>query len=262
MKILLSKWILIFFTFLIGFGLFLLPLGSAAIYSLKGLGGKGYSFINYTWLIHQDGFFSNILVSLRLAFLASILNLVLLVPTLVFLNIRALKLKPLVEFICILPLIIPVVSLALGAELSMPEWIQNSEYELVFFYVIMSLPYTYRALDNSLQSVPLRTLVEASRSLGATWVSTILKVIVPSIRAGIYGSVFLCFALSLGEYTITSLLHWDTFPTWTVEASQENILGAIAISVFSFVAVIGLLVALSLVTNKKRNASKIYETNG
>jgi len=61
----------------------------------------------------------------------------------------------------------------------------------------------------------------------------------------------LTFALSIGEYTITSLLHWETFPTWTVVAAQQNILGAIAISVFSFVGAIVLLTAIALFSKKR-----------
>jgi len=155
-----------------------------------------------------------------------------------------------VDFLCILPLIIPVVSLAIGAQVAMPKFLQNTEYELVFFFVIIALPYTYRALDTSLQTVQLKTLVEASRSLGASWSTTIIRVIVPAIRSGITGAVFLTFALSIGEYTITSLLHWETFPTWTVVAGQQNILGAIAISVFSFVSAIALLTVIALFSKK------------
>ena len=132
----------------------------------------------------------------------------------------------------------------------MPKFLQNTEYELVFFFVIIALPYTYRALDTSLQTVQLKTLVEASRSLGASWSTTIIRVIVPAIRSGITGAVFLTFALSIWEYTITSLLHWETFPTWTVVAGQQNILGAIAISVFSFVSAIALLTVIALFSKK------------
>jgi putative spermidine/putrescine transport system permease protein len=75
-------------------------------------------------------------------------------------------------------------------------------------------------------------------------------VIVPAIRSGILGALFLSFALGIGEYTITSLLHWETFPTWTVVAAQQNILGAIAISVFSFIGAIALLTAISLLSRR------------
>lgn len=232
--------------------IFIFPLLAATIFSFKGAGGRGYSFDNYLWLLHQDGFWPSLGTSVKLALLTGVLNIVLMVPTMVFLNLKANNWKPLVDFICILPLIIPVVSLAIGAQVAMPKFLQNSQYELVFFFVIISLPYTFRSLDTALSAVSLLTLVEASRSLGASWLSTILRVIIPSIRSGIIGTLFLSFALAIGEYTITSLLHWDTFPTWTVVAAQQNILGAVAISIFSFIAAITLMTGVALVPLKKK----------
>jgi putative spermidine/putrescine transport system permease protein len=249
------KWPLIISSSFLALLIFIVPLYGATVYSFKGAGGKGHSWANYQWLIHQDGFYPALFTSLKLAVLAALLNLFLMVPTMVYLNLKGMKFKPLVDFLCILPLIIPVVSLAIGAQVAMPAILQNTQYELVFFFVIIALPYTYRALETSLQTVALKTLVEASRSLGASWFSTIIRVIVPAIRSGITGAVFLTFALSIGEYTITSLLHWETFPTWTVVAAQQNILGAIAISVFSFVGAIALLSAIALFS--KRGAQRV-----
>jgi putative spermidine/putrescine transport system permease protein len=247
---LLRKWSIITFASLLGFTLFILPVIASSIYSFQKPGGKGYSFESYTWLVHQDGFFASIGTSLKLAILAGILNVCLMVPTMVYLNLKGQKYKFLVDSICILPLVIPVVSLAIGAQDAMPSLLQNTQYELVFFFVVIGLPFTYRTLETSLETIALKTLVEASRSLGASWNRTIIRVIVPAIRSGITGALFLTFALSIGEYTITSLLHWETFPTWTVVASQQNILGAIALSVFSFVGAIALLSTIALFSKK------------
>jgi len=249
------KWPLVISSSILAILIFVVPLYGATVYSFKGNGGKGHSWVNYQWLIHQDGFYPSLFTSLKLAVLAALLNLVLMVPTMVYLNLKGQRYKPLIDFLCILPLIIPVVSLAIGAQVAMPQILQNTQYELVFFFVIIALPYTFRSLETSLQTVPLKTLVEASKSLGASWSRTILRVIVPAIRSGITGAVFLTFALSIGEYTITSLLHWETFPTWTVVAAQQNILGAIAISVFSFVGAIALLAAIALFS--KRGAQRV-----
>jgi putative spermidine/putrescine transport system permease protein len=240
--------------------IFFLPLVAAAEFSFRKPGGKGHSFVNYTWLLQQDGFWPALGASFRLAVLSGALNLILMVPTMVVLNLKAKRYKSIVDFICILPLIIPVVSLAIGAQVSMPEFLQNTDYELVFFFVIVALPYTYRALDSAISAVDIKVLVEASRSLGASWFSTIMKVIIPAIRTGIIGSLFLSFALAVGEFTLTSLLHWDTFPTWTVVAAQQNILGAIAISVFSFALAIFVLTSVGILSARKKSLNLVIET--
>ena len=90
--------------------------------------------------------------------------------------------------------------------------------------------------------------------------STIVKVIIPAIKSGIIGSLFLSFALAVGEFTLTSLLHWDTFPTWTVVAAQQNILGAIAISVFSFALAIFVLTSVGILTARKKSLNLVVAT--
>ena len=142
----------------------------------------------------------------------------------------------------------------------MPEFLQNTDYELVFFFVIVALPYTYRALDSAITAVDIKVIVEASRSLGATWFTTIIRVIIPAIKSGIIGSLFLSFALAVGEFTLTSLLHWETFPTWTVVAAQQNILGAIAISVFSFALAIVVLTTVGVLAARKRSLNLVTES--
>ena len=134
----------------------------------------------------------------------------------------------------------------------MPAFIQNSQFELVFFFVILALPFTFRVLDSALSAVPLKTLVEASRSLGASWPSTIIRVVLPAARGGISSAFFLSFALGIGEYTMTSLLHWETFTTWTVVISQQNLLGSIALSTFSFLFAVALLVVIAIATSRRK----------
>ena len=245
------KYLLITISITLASIIFIFPLISSTEYSFRGNGGKGHNLSNYLWIIKQEGFLSHLFLSLELGLLAAILNLILMVPTALYVELKAKDFRPLVEFLCLLPLVIPVVSLAIGAQAAMPEFLQNSQFELVFFFVIISLPYTYRALQTSISNYPLQTLVEAARGLGASRIRTVITVIVPAIKSGISGAFFLCFALSIGEFTITSLLHWETFPTWTVVVSQQNILGAIALSVFSFIFAILLLIAIGVLTQSK-----------
>jgi putative spermidine/putrescine transport system permease protein len=259
MKHKIGKYSAISVTIFISLMLFVVPLFSAAEYSFRGSYGKGHDFTNYLWIIQQDGFLAHLMLSVELGALAGALNLVLMVPTITMLHLTHQRFRPIVDLICILPLMIPVVSLAIGAEVSMPSFLQNSQYELVFFFVILALPFTYRVLDTSFGSIPLKTLVEASRSLGASWLSTIIRIILPGAKGGITAALFLSFALAIGEFTITQLLHWDTFPVWTVNASQQNILGAIALSVFSFTFAVVLLGVIAFTSSSRSKREIVVE---
>jgi putative spermidine/putrescine transport system permease protein len=169
-----------------------------------------------------------------------------LVPTLTWLHLSQSKVRGLIDGLSLLPLVIPVVAFAVGAQISFPEFVQNTVLELPFLYFVLALPYAYRSLDIGLNSIPLKTITEAARSAGANWWRTITAVIVPVIRGSVMATIALTFALSLGEFTLTVLLHWDTFPTWVTFVAQDNILGAIAISMMSLIIPFLILTVITL----------------
>lgn len=224
----------------------LLPLGSASEFSLRQPMTQDHGFKNYLWIFEQPEFAHYVGVSLALAAVASIILLLLLVPTVVWLNLKGQKLRPFVDFITLMPLVIPVVALAIGAQNSLPEFAQTNQFILSFLYAVLAMPYAYRTLDTGLKAISLKTISEAARGLGANWFVTIIRVITPVIRGTVLSALFVSLALSFGEYTITSLLHWDTFTTWVTVISQQNIMGAIALSVFSLLSIFVFLLLVGL----------------
>jgi putative spermidine/putrescine transport system permease protein len=240
LPLLITLVILAFFVFV--------PMISAFEYSIRTPLEGGYGLKHYQWAIDNEDFFYYILRSGWLSAVTVVITLVILVPTVTWLHLSKSKLRPLIDGLSLLPLVIPVVAFAVGAQISLPEFVQNTVLELPFLYFILALPYAYRALDIGLNSIPLKTITEAARSAGANWVRTITSVIIPVIRGAVMATVALTFALSIGEYTLTVLLHWDTFPTWVTYVAQENILGAIAISMMSLVIPFVLLTAITLFT--------------
>ncbi len=237
---------------------FIFPIIGATEFSLRANGATTHNFSNFQWAIQQDGFKTNLGVSLRLAILTAIAVLVLMVPTIVYLHLGGARWKRLIEFICLVPLVVPVISFALGVSTAFPTFLQSTVYELSFLYVIISMPYTYRALDVGLSSIPLVTLVEASRASGASMRQTLMFVIVPTIRSAVNGAIFLAVALSLGEFTLAVILHWDTFPTWIANISQGHILAAIALSVLSLVGA-WLIVLVFAIAPKSFRSNKAQE---
>lgn len=222
------------------------PMISAFEYSIRTPVEGGYGLTNYKWAVADEDFLHYILRSGWLSALTVLVTLVILVPTVTWLHLSDSRLRPLIDGLSLLPLVIPVVAFAVGAQISLPEFVQNTVLELPFLYFILALPYAYRALDIGLNSIPLKTITEAARSTGASWSRTIISVIIPVIRGAVMGTIALTFALSLGEYTLTVLLHWDTFPTWVTFVAQENILGAIAISMMSLIIPFILLTGITL----------------
>jgi putative spermidine/putrescine transport system permease protein len=240
---------------LFGFFVFV-PMISAFEYSIRTPLEGGYGWKHYIWAVTQDDFVHYIIRSGWLALLTVLITLLILVPTITWLHLSQSPLRVLIDGLSLLPLVIPVVAFAVGAQISLPEFIQSTVLELPFLYFILCLPYAYRSLDIGLSAIPLKTLTEAARSSGANPIRTINSVIVPAIRGSVMATVAITFALSLGEYTLTVLLHWDTFPTWVTFVAQENILGAIAISMMSLVIPFLVLTGITLALPERSNQGR------
>jgi putative spermidine/putrescine transport system permease protein len=117
---------------------------------------------------------------------------------------------------------------------------------------MLSMPYTFRALDAGLGAIDVRTLVDAARGLGAPWRTVFVKIIAPNIRSAIFGSIFLTLALVMGEFTMAALLLWNTFPTWIALVGQQEATLAVALSIFSLAFAWVLLLALSAVERRQK----------
>lgn len=230
---------------ILGFFVFL-PMLSAFEYSIRTPLTGGYGWTHYIWAVKEEDFLYYILRSMWLAGVTVLITLFVLVPTMTWLHLSNSKVRGLIDGLSLLPLVIPVVAFAVGAQISFPEFVQNTVLELPFLYFVLALPYAYRSLDIGLNSIPLKTITEAARSAGANWLRTITSVIIPVIRGSVMATIALTFALSLGEYTLTVLLHWDTFPTWVTYVAQDNILGAIAISMMSLIIPFLILTVITL----------------
>jgi putative spermidine/putrescine transport system permease protein len=112
------------------------------------------------------------------------------------------------EFLCTLPLTIPAIVLVVGLA---PVYNRIRHYELsalmlFWAYVILALPYAYRALSAGLNAIDVKTLSEAARSLGARWFTVMFRVIAPNMWQAILNALLLSAALALGEFTIAYTL--------------------------------------------------------
>ena len=186
---------------------FLVPLYAA----LRFAGFKAFPEV-----VHQAGFISALGLSLRLALITTAGTLVLMVPTTIYVHLRLLRLRPTLEAVTILPIVIPPVVLIVGVLQVSPGTLKSSPNLLALEYVILALPFAYRSLDAGLRALDLKTLVEASNSLGAGWLTTLWRVMLPNLRTAMLSAVVLTVALVLGEYTMASLDLYQTFPVWIV----------------------------------------------
>ena len=214
---------------------------------------KGWTLKAYTDVLGESEVRSTLWLSMQIAFWTILISLTLMLWTTLWANLKVRKLQPLVEFISILPYMVPPIAFVVGIagvfRPSFPGFLAHW-YSLIFFYVVLAMPFTYRSLDAGLRAVDVKTLTEASRGLGAGWLTTIMRVIVPNVRSALLGASFLTIAVVLGEYTIASLLLKDTFATEVAKVAQQQLYGGPALGLLSMVAVAALFAMLGLFTRK------------
>lgn len=238
------------------FGLFFLfPLYAMADFSTRNLIAGGRTWQAWANLFADEALYRAIVVSLLLAVFTVLAMLVLLVPTMIWVRLRAPWAKGLVEFLCLLPLTIPALVIVVGLRnvyLWVTYFLGESALTLTFVYVIVVLPFAYRAIDAALSAIDLRTLSEAARSLGAGWGSTIVRVVVPNIWSGILSAAFISIAVVLGEFTIASLSGYETLQVQIVLIGKSDgptsVAASLATLLFGFV----LLLVLSVLTRGRR----------
>ena len=214
------------------FGLFfLLPLLAMARFSLEGPTLGTWSLSAWRQIASFQGtgvppLLSAIEITLELAAITCVVTLVLLVPTMIWIRLRVQWLARTVEFLCLLPLTIPAIVLVVGLG-SIYNRIQHYELSalmLFWVYVILALPYAYRALAAGLSAIDVTTLSEAARSLGASWFTVIVRVIAPNMRQAILNALILTASLVLGEFTIAYLLLYDNLQVelYSISRSTPN----------------------------------------
>jgi putative spermidine/putrescine transport system permease protein len=252
-----SAWRLVL---LLGFGVFfLLPLVAMLEFSTRGAAGR--SFAAWRAIVRDPDLVGAITVSLELAALTVAGMLVLLVPVATWVHLRLPKVRRLIEFICLLPLTIPAIVLVVGIA-PIYAWVNyffgESSLTLAFVYVILVLPYAYRAIDNGLGAIDLRTLAEAARSLGAGWGTVLVRVVVPNIRGALVSASFLSVALVLGEFTLASLLNFNNLQVTINLLGKRAADVSVAVSLASLVFAFVLLIGLSFV-GRRRSSSGVTE---
>jgi putative spermidine/putrescine transport system permease protein len=202
----------------IGTVYFLVPLIATFEFSLRMRRGE-YSFDAYRVVLADPQFQATFGYSTILALATIFVGIVLVVPTAYWIQLRLPRLRPLVEFITLLPLVIPAIVLVFGyiRMYNSSSWLplttssSATNLLLTFGYTTLALPYMYRAVDTGMRTIDVRTLTEAAESLGARWPTILFRIILPNIRSALLSGAFLTFAIVIGEFTLASLLNRPAF---------------------------------------------------
>jgi putative spermidine/putrescine transport system permease protein len=242
---------------------FLLPLLAMLRFSFEGSSLGTWSASAWSQIVSYQGpppLLSAVEISLELGVLTSVVTLALLVPTMIWIRLRVQWISRAFEFLCLLPLTIPAIVLVVGLA---PVYNRIRHYELsalmlFWAYVILALPYAYRALAAGLNSIDVKTLSEAARSLGARWFTVIFRVIAPNMWQAILNALLLSAALALGEFTIAYTLLYNNLQVelYSIDRNTPNASVIFSTSLTALIFTFLLLLIISYAGRRRRRGMR------
>lgn len=245
--------------------LFGLPIAAMVEFSLRigqpVNGVQRYGFDHYLAVfdaanaVTYQGLFAGIANSLVICVVTVAIVLLILVPTTVLVELSFPKFRRVLEFVCILPITIPTIVLAVGfgpVYSVVAHLFGSVPWTLSFAVGVIVLPYAYRPIAANLGAIDVTTLSEAARSLGAGWLSVLWRVLLPNLRRGIFSACFITIAVVLGEYTIASFLSQNTFQTALVLVRSTDPYVAIIFALLALLFAFVLLVVIGRVGSAGR----------
>jgi putative spermidine/putrescine transport system permease protein len=240
---------------------FVVPLIATFEFSLR-IRREGYTFDAYRIVLSDPKFQESFLFSTTLALATIVVGVFLVVPTAYWVQLRLPKLRPFVEFVTLLPLVIPAIVIVFGyirlynssSVLPLTDTTAGTNALLTFGYVTLALPYMYRAVDTGLRAIDVRTLTEAAESLGAKWPTILFRVILPNIRSAILSGAFLTFAIVIGEFTFASLLNRPAFGPYLQNVGANRAYEPAALAVIAFLITWACMGLIQVVGRARRGA--------
>lgn len=214
-KNILNTFIIIFISIYL-----LFPLVLTFIYSTfnewTGILPTGFTFQYYIDIFQDSLFIASLLRSLFIAFISVFICTIVMILVLYVTTLYLPKLERIVETLCTIPYAIQGIIIAVGVlslYSGMDGLLGNRLVLLIGTYCIVVLPYIYRGLKNSLNSVSVHTLIEAAVMLGCSQTKAFFKVVLPNIKSGIVVSMMISIAMIFADFAIVNIIGGSYFQT-------------------------------------------------
>jgi putative spermidine/putrescine transport system permease protein len=229
-----------FFWAILGMLYFFVPLYGTLDFSLRMQKGV-LSFLAYQIVLSDPQFLESFRYSVTMGIITVLISILIFLPTTYWIYLKLPQVKPVVEIITILPFIIPVIVYVFGLirtfsrpplQLTLTPF--KTDILITAGYIILSMPYMYRAIDVGMRSIDVRTLTEAAQSLGANWLQVLVGVIIPNLRIAILSGALICFATVIGELILGDFLVRPALGPYMVQVGRDKAYEPAALGIMSF----------------------------
>ncbi|MEZ5869373.1 putative spermidine/putrescine transport system permease protein [Defluviimonas denitrificans] len=234
---------------------FILPLAGMVEFSLSMKRGV-YSLEAYRVVLADPQFRQTFTYSVVMSLLTILFGVLLVVPTAFWVRLKMPWARPYVEFLTLMPLVIPAIVTVFGyirlyntsSWLPLTGTLMGSNFLLLMGYAMLSLPYMYRAVDTGLRTIDVATLTEAAQSLGAGWTTILARIILPNVLVAVLSGAFVTFAIVMGEFTMAALLNRPAFGPYLQLMGANKAYEPFALSTIAFAITWACMGLIQLVT--------------
>lgn len=256
--------------FVLGALYFILPLLATFEFSLSW--DPEIPLKAYQRAFEDNDFWETFIYSNVLALATIVISIILIVPTAYWIRLRLPQARRVVEFITLMPFVVPAIILVFGliriysspvnipfTEIRLMQPLTNfkvgTNILIVAGYMVLAMPYMYRSVDTGMRTVDIGTLTEAAQSLGASWFTIITRIILPNIRSALLSGALLTFAIVVGEVTLASFLGVNAFGPYLFLLGQHRAYEPAALSFVSFLLTWTAMGMIQLVTGGQGQAA-------
>jgi len=219
---------------------FFLPMYGTLDFSLRMQKGM-LSLQAYQIVLADPQFLNSFRYSAIMGVITVIISVLIFLPTTYWIHYRLPRVRPVVEIITILPFIIPTIVYVFGLirtfgrpplQLTLTPF--KTDILITAGYVVLCMPYMYRAIDVGMRSIDVCALTEAAQSLGANWLQILANVIVPNLRIALLSGALICFATVIGELILGDFLVRPALGPYMVQVGRDKAYEPAALAILSY----------------------------
>ena len=219
---------------------FFVPMLGTFIFSLRMKRGV-LSFQAYQSVFADSHFLESFRYSATMGMITVVVSVLLLLPTVYWIYVKVPWMRPAMDIITILPFVIPVIVFVFGLirtfgrppfQLTLTTF--GTDILMTSGYVIISMPYMYRAIDVGMRSMDVRTLTEAAQSLGSNWFQILSQVILPNLRIAVLSGALICFATVMGELILADFLVRPALGSYMAGIGRSKAYEPAALAIISY----------------------------
>ena len=222
--------------------------GGVQTYGLSILDPNNLSLDNYKYILFEydvtrDAIWNSVTLGLAAAFITMFAG-VMISYVIVKMKVKG---KGILEFLGMLPFSVPGSVIALGVILA---WsgayginIYNTVWIIVVSYIARYMAFSLKANSAALEQVH-DSLMEASRSCGASMWQSLKDIVIPLVRPGMISAFFLIFLPALRELTVSIMLYAPTTRTigvaiYTLNEDGETVMSTALAGIALILIVLG-----------------------